>query len=269
MAISEALSEAEQHLKKVGIKTARLDALVLLEYVSRIDRSWLLAHGNRSMSQDTQSKFNIVIKQRAARIPLAYITKNQEFWGLSLKVTPDVLIPRPETEALVEQVLMARFNLATQISVLDVGTGSGAIAIAISKERPKWKVSASDISLAALKIAQSNAKKHEAKINFIKSDLFENVVGSFDIITANLPYVKDNAKLEPELKAEPADALFGGHDGLNYYRHFFDQVSSHLNKHGRIIIEANPEQHQRLVKLAEQSGLKLETDERFALTFSR
>lgn len=262
MKISEALAKAETKLQHAGIKTSRLDSLVLLEWVSKIDRSWLLAHGNHSMSKDTQAKFNKVIRQREQRVPLAYITKSQEFWGLKLKVTPDVLIPRPETEKLVELALESSNE---RVRVLEVGTGSGAIAIALAKERSDWKIMASDVSVAALKVAQSNAKKHDVKIEFIKSDLFADISGSFDVIVANLPYVKTGAKLEPELKKEPGLALFGGADGLDYYRKVFEQVVDHLKTSGIVIIEANPDQQVAIKKLAALHGLGKSTSDHFAL----
>ncbi|MBI4100862.1 peptide chain release factor N(5)-glutamine methyltransferase [Candidatus Microgenomates bacterium] len=265
--IGDVLRDTETQLKQAGIETARLDALVLLEHVTREDRAWLLTHPEYQLNMRSLNLLENLIKKRAKHVPVAYLTGHKEFYGLDFTVTPDVIIPRPETEAIVEFVLSLRKGGAF-MQVLDVGTGSGCIAIAIAKHRPKWPVMATDISLAALNIARRNAKKNEVNIKFIQSDLFAKIRGNFDIVTANLPYVKSRTHLAPEARHEPKTALVDGSDGLDSYRRFFEQVPAHLKPNAHVIIEADPWQHPELKKIAKPAGLTLKRSDRFALVFA-
>lgn len=275
MNINEVMSRAEAKLKTAGIRSARLDSLLLLEKVSGIKREWLLAHPERSVSKETKAKYDDLIKQRAQRVPMQHLTHKQEFWGLEFYVDARVLSPRPESEKIVEFALERQGqSLPTgQVglpSVLDVGTGCGCLAVAMAKERPKWKVSAVDVSEDALKVAKLNVKKHAVEIVLAQSDLLQGGTlkhKKFDVITANLPYLKTKAALTDEAAKEPSVALFGGNDGLSLYRDFFKQVPDHIKPNGMIIIESDPWQQPELIRMAKTAGLELKDRDRFVLSF--
>jgi release factor glutamine methyltransferase len=266
MKIGEEIKYAATLLEKSDIRTARLDALILLEHATGKDRPWLLAHQDESIDESAQKLLSELVQKRSKRIPLPQLTGKQEFWGLEFKITPDVLIPRPESEKIVEFALEFKHE---QADVLDVGTGCGCIAIALAKERPDWKISAGDVSHAALKIAQNNAQKHSVAIDFHLSNLLNEISGKFDVITANLPYVRIGHKsnLTPEATKEPAVALFGGPDGLDLYRQLFKQVPKHSKIGTLIIVEADPWQHAELIRIAKAAGFSLKAQDRFVLAF--
>ncbi len=249
------IAEATKTLKDVGITTAELDALVLAEFASGKDRAHLLAHPDR----DLGSKLEDLVKQRAKRTPIAHLTGKKEFYGLEFIVSADVLSPRPESEKMVEWAIK---YAPKNSSLLDVGTGCGALAIAIQKHRPDLKITATEISDEAIDIAKQNFSKHSVDIELITSDVLDSVKGKFSTVIANLPYLKDDEKLTPEVTKEPGVALFGGPDGLNLYRKFFKQLPDHLEKPGFVFIESDPWQQPDLIKIAHQSaGLaKIEQD---------
>ena len=265
-------------MQAAGIKTARLDSLILLEYVTGKNRAWLLAHPNETVDQKQLTRLEQMLKKRIKRIPLAYVIGHKEFYGLNFKVTKDVLIPRPETEALVELAI----KLAPKKgSLMDVGTGCGALAIAIAKNRPDLKITATDISHAALKMAKHNARlnlksdqvvpKPMAKnhrIIYLQTDLLNNINKKFDLIVANLPYLPKTKYPQPEIIYEPHGALYGGgKDGLDIYRRFLTQVKEYLGPKGMLIIEAEPNQHQELINIAAATKLKFQQAKDFCLIF--
>lgn len=267
MVLNKLLQETQAALSVSGIDTARLDALVLLEFVTGKNRAWLLAHPENQLTLAQQRKFARLIKKRIQRVPLAYLVGEKEFYGLKLHVSSDVLIPRPETESLV--ALALELNIE-QAKVLDVGTGSGAVAIAIAKHRPDWNVIATDISPAALAVARANAKTHKVKVKFTHSDLFNKVKGQFDIITANLPYISTAALgLSPETNYEPSQALFAGPDGLAFYRRMFTQISPYSKPNGLLILEANPSQHKAIIGLAKDQDLAMAGQQGFVIVFQQ
>ena len=254
MTLSDWLTQAEAKLKRVEINSARLDSHVLAGSVLNKDRAWLAAHRGFRLSKHQLGELNGKLKLRLNRQPLAYITGAREFYGLDFKVTPDVLIPRPETENMVEEAA----KIAPEGGqVLEVGTGSGCIAITLKQQRPDLDITASDISANALKIAKTNAGIHRADISFVLSDLFDSVQGRYDVVLANLPYVPDGTRRMAELDFEPALALFGGADGLDYYRQFLPELRAHLTEVGVAIIEAGPSQRRTLKLLAKNAGFKL------------
>lgn len=247
---------------------ARLDAWVLLEEAVLRPRVWLLAHPEHKLTPKQQKVFESLVKKRVQGAPIAYLTGVKEFYGLELKVNKNVLIPRPETEAMVEAALGIQLK---QASVVDVGTGSGAIAIAIAKHRPAWQITATDISPAALRVARQNARLHNVNVEFIKTDLWQSMTlpdKKFDLILANLPYVKDNYELSAEGKQEPVVSLRGGADGLDIYRRFFEQLPPYMAPRAHVIIEADPWQHPELISIAKQTGLKTAHHEQFTLSFT-
>jgi len=224
-----------------GIEEPRLNAEALLARVLEKDRVYLYANYFAPVNQNEREQYRELIKRRAAREPLAYLVGRREFMSLDFKVTPAVLIPRPETELLVESVL----QLAGQdqpVSICDVGTGSGAIAVSLAYYLPQAQVTAVDISAAALEIARYNAEQHDVKVRFLEGDLLAPVPAEdkFDFICANLPYISEEEfpGLDPEvLHYEPRLALWGFGDGLDIYRRLVSQAWQHLHPGGYLLME--------------------------------
>jgi release factor glutamine methyltransferase len=259
--IQAVLNQLTQEFAAAGIETPRLDALVLMEHAINKDRSWLLAHPEYILHSNIPRNIRMLGSRRSAREPLAYIVSHKEFYGLGFLVTPDVLIPRPETESLVEYaVTHAPRQSQGEVSVLELGTGSGCIAVSLAKHRPDLRVTATDVSPAALKIARQNAHRHKVSINFVESNLFAAFANyrmsasGFQVILANLPYVPDAARLEPELDYEPRKALYGGSDGLDSYRTFLVELKDYLFPGGFGLIEASPTQFLALKTIAAQKN---------------
>ena len=237
-------------LKKSGVDSPRTDILVLMEICLKKDRAWILAHSDEKMPAKALSKLSPLLKRRKKREPLAYITGYRDFFGLRLAVSRQSLIPRPETENLVEYAIKVAPRNG---SVLDVGTGSGAIALAIKSLRPDLKVSALDVSKEVLKLAKKNSGQLKLNIKFIHSNMFENVSDRFDVIVANLPYLPEKRDLDPELSYEPAIALLSGPDGLDHYRRMLREAFQVLTIRGRIIIEHEPHQTPQLIEICPPS----------------
>ncbi|MGC8548173.1 MAG: peptide chain release factor N(5)-glutamine methyltransferase [Acidobacteriaceae bacterium] len=236
----EALTLGTQRL--ASLPTARRDAELLLLHTLGRDRAWLLAHPEAEITSTQLAQFERLLARRARHEPIQYITGQQEFFGLTLRVTPGVLIPRPETEHLVETAL-ARIppdRIPDQPTrILDVGTGSGAIAIAIAAHRPHAAVTAVDLSPAALAIARENAAAHHVAIRFIESDLLAALPNeNFDLILSNPPYVPASDELEPQVRDfEPHSALFAGESGLDIYRRLIPQAHHALVSGGWLLME--------------------------------
>lgn len=197
-------------------------------------------HPEKKLTALQQKKFEALAVKRKKGVPNAYLLGYKYFYNLKFKVTPDVLIPRPESEWLVEKVLEL-CNTRPKAKILDVGTGSGAIAVSIAKNS-KATVSALDISSKALSVARTNAKLNKVNVSFIKSDLLKGVKGKFDIIVANLPYVpiSDYKKLREDLKYEPKHALTDSTDEFNLIVEFISQLPNHLNPNGIALLEIDP-----------------------------
>lgn len=251
MTVAEALQRAKRLLRETS--NPELDAELLLEHVSGRSRVWLKAHDETVLETAAEKSYFQLIEKRANRIPLVHLTGKREFYGLELQITPDVLTPRVETEQMVEWAI----KYAPQKSeLIDIGTGSGAIAIAIAKHRPDLSVAATEISAAALAVAKRNAAKHKLNIKFIQSDLWQAVSDRYATVVTNLPYLENEADLMPEVKKEPGVALFGGADGLDLYRRFLRDLPNHLEPAGYLFTESDPWQHQALIKAAARYGLK-------------
>lgn len=224
----------------------RRDAETLLQHVTGQDRAALLAHPERLLTEPEGKRFHMLAARRAAHEPLQYLTEQQEFYGMPLRVTPAVLIPRPETELLVEAVLgwaRARGGAGGDgLRLLDVGTGSGAIVLALAKELPKADLCAVDLSVAALAIAEGNAQQLglSGRVQFLRSDLLAGVPENFDGIVSNPPYVPrgDAGDMQPEVRDhEPHLALFAGEDGLEVYRRLIPQAQGALLPDGLLAME--------------------------------
>ena len=244
MKISDALNETINNLKNAGIESAAIDARVLLAYILKIDKIKLITNNQKLLSSKDISKLQKTVKRRITGEPVAYITGIKEFYSIDFKVTKDVLIPRPETELLVD---MAIFYAKKDASVLDVGTGSGAIAIAFKKHRPDCIVYACDISEKALNVAKENAKKISGcnDIIFCKSNLFQSYKSKkFDLILANPPYVDIEQKqnLQKEVLFEPEKALFSKDHGKEIIKKIISKAEKYLNKDGILILEIGYDQ---------------------------
>jgi release factor glutamine methyltransferase len=265
--IAKARHSAEAKLRTVGIASFHLDTTLFLEKVTGKSRSWLLAHGDDELGEAQIIALNDLANRRSQRIPLVHLTNKLEFYGLDFYIDERVLQPRAETEKIVEYAI----KYAPKNSrLIDVGTGSGAIAIAIKKHRPDVEVWATDVSAEALEVTRLNASNLNVLISTLRSNLWDSVEGRFATIVTNLPYLRNDAELMPEVIKEPAVALFGGQDGLELYRRFLKQLPDHLNPGGYLFTECDPWQHEELIKSATAAGLKLiEPNNYFVLGFQR
>jgi release factor glutamine methyltransferase len=253
----QALAHATQQLAAspdLRADAAR-DATLLLLHALSLSRAQLLANPNRTLTPAEQSAYEALIRRRLTYEPIQYITGEQEFYGVALRVTPAVLIPRPETELLVEAVLSA-VDPTRPLRILDIGTGSGAIAIALATHLPQAAITATDISPAALAVAAANAARHNltARIRFVESDLLSafTPTETFDAIVSNPPYVptSDRATLHPEVRDhEPAAALFAGPDGLDLYRRLIPQARAALVPNGLLALEIGHNQRDPIAAL--------------------
>lgn len=262
MTISEIIAKAASRLVTHKIENSRLDAEVLLGHVLNRDRAWLIAHYPDRISDTETRYYERLIERRAVREPLQYITAEQEFWGLDLLVTPDVLIPRPETELVVENALSCLRN-AKEPVVIDLCTGSGCIAICLACELPGAGIFATDRSVEALTVARTNAQRHgvEKRIRFIEGDLFgplnvADMDGSVSVITANPPYVRsgDLATLQPEVRDfEPEMALVSGPSGTEVAERIIVESPRYLRSGGTLVMEFGMGQAETLRAAAESS----------------
>ena len=237
MNLGEALREAAGALRSHRVDVPELTARVLLAHALERDQSWLAAHSDKPITEDRRQAYTEMIRTRCGGIPTQYIRGFQEFFELAIHVTPDVLIPRPETEHLVEAAI-ARVRPGDR--AVDIGTGSGAIAIAVAKNSPGAIISASDLSSRALRVAAGNATRLESSVRFCQGDLaapFRR--GSFDVVVSNPPYVprKDMGGLQRELRHEPSMALFGGEDGLRIVGRLVHEVPRILRPGGWFLVE--------------------------------
>jgi release factor glutamine methyltransferase len=244
--VGEALREGIRRLEAAGVPSAPLAAELLLLHVLGRDRAWIYAHPEETPAPDQLSAFFSLVASRISGTPTQYLTGKQEFWGLQFEVTPDVLIPRPETEHVIEVVLTrlgeARRNMPLRVA--DIGTGSGCIAVALAKELPAAQICATDISAAALVVARRNAGRHGVvgRITFVESNLLDAVIGpaQFDVITSNPPYIAraEAHTLPMDVRAhEPEVALFAGQDGLALYPSLVKQAGERLVPGGLLVLE--------------------------------
>ena len=238
-------------------ESARLDAEILLGKVIEKDRAFLFANPDFAPDPAQLSRLEELIVQRAAGKPVAHLIGSREFWSLQLTVTPDVLVPRPETELLVEQTLRHIPGKA-DCRIADLGCGSGAIAIALAAERPLAEITATDRSTAALKIAIQNAAAHDqGHIRFIESNWLAGLTDErINILVSNPPYVATNQPelTDPELAHEPPEALFSGSDGLDDIRIIIEQAPAHLADKGWLLLEHGFDQAATIASLMEQAG---------------
>jgi release factor glutamine methyltransferase len=264
--IKELLRVTTDYLEKKEIESPRLSAEILLAHQLNIDRVKLYLNFDQPLLDDEITGYRSLIKRRLSREPIQYITGVQEFWSLDFIVGPQVMVPRPETELLVENTLALcqekRWTKGPCARVLDMGTGCGAIAVAIARELEGVAVWASEVSQEAIDVARRNAQKHgvEKRIQFVLSDLWQELSNqelTFDMIVSNPPYIKSEAMafLSPEVRNyEPLQALDGGEDGMFYIRNIIQEAPKHLNPGGWILLEMDPEQTTKALGLIEVSN---------------
>jgi len=264
MTLTETLNSAAIILSTAGITNARLDAEVLLAHIIRKDRVWLITHRDDVLGDNPQQDFDDAIRRRIRREPLQHIIGSQEFWGLEFKVTPDVLIPRPETEFIIEAALAIVHKRNQQVRIIDLCTGSGCIAVSLAKELTSANVIATDASEKALAVARENARNHGVadRIRYLEGDLFDpleelDIRGQIDFIVSNPPYVRagDMATLQPEVKDyEPLMALIAGPEGTEIAQRIIKHATEYLKKNGALIMEMGLGQAEALINMVEATG---------------
>jgi release factor glutamine methyltransferase len=260
----ERIAAARETLVNAGLPPddAALDANVLARHVLGWDLARLLAHNREPAPSDFADRFQTLIARRARREPVAFITGHREFWGLDFVVTPATLVPRPETERIVEEALRVLPD-GEMATILDVGTGSGCLVVAITHERPLIAAIATDISHDALVVARQNAEVHgvSSRIRFVRTDLAAGVNVQADLIVSNPPYVPDQTAivLPPDVvRYEPASALFGGMDGLSIIRRLFADAPQQLAPGGTFIVEFGYGQDDDVLAIAEREGWRVD-----------
>jgi release factor glutamine methyltransferase len=264
MTLAEAINKAAIKISAAGIDTSGLDAEVLLCHVLNKDRAWMLAHFRERLDGKLCGIFEYAVERRAKREPLQYITGKQEFWGLEFAVSPEVLIPRPETELIVETVLNRMQDKNRPLALVDLCTGSGCIAVALANELPQARIIATDKSAGALAVARGNALRHHVldRIMFYEGDLTDpleslDIDGQVDIIVSNPPYVRssDYPALQPEVRDyEPALALFAGPEGTEIHQRIINEAIRYLKSNGLIIVEMGIGQAETLVNKLKENG---------------
>ena len=237
MTIREVLKRATARLQQAGVPNSDYDAAVMLAHVMDEDALMLRMNSWKEMPEDKLEAYEAIIARREKREPMQYILGSAGFMGLDFHVEPGVLCPRPDTEILCEEALR---RLKPGARVLDIGTGSGAIAVSLAKLGKDVSVTAVDISDTALAVAKDNAERNGAQVRFVRSDCFAALEGeTFDMIVSNPPYINsmEMAELMPEVRREPELALFGGEDGLDFYRRISREAGAYLNEGGCLIFE--------------------------------
>jgi release factor glutamine methyltransferase len=260
--LKDILNTAAERLH--DLPSARRDAELLLMRAAGRDRAWLMTHADAELTAEQISKFEGWVARRVRQEPVQYILGETEFYGLALRVTPDVLSPRPETEHLVEAVL-ARVSHDAVVRICDMGTGSGAIAVALAHALPRAEVTALDISVVALEIAKENAARHGVggRIRFVESDLLSAVRSErFDVVVSNPPYVRDDEVLEMQVREfEPRGALFAGATGLEVYERLIPEAREALVPGGWLLMEIGHGQRDAVANLLRDwDGVEFVTD---------
>ena len=254
MTYRQAIVLGEEELKKADIIDAKNDAWLLMAMACKIDHTYYYMHIDEEMTDEQMKEFEVLIKKRAERVPLQYITGEQEFMGYKFHVNSHVLIPRQDTETLVEEALKV---IEPGMKVLDMCTGSGCIIISILKSISDVRGVGCDISKQALIVAKENAKLNEVNVEFERSDLFENINEKFDVIVSNPPYIRSEVipTLMPEVaQFEPISALDGCEDGLEFYRRIIKESKNYLKEDGRILFEIGNDQGEDVSNMLKYAG---------------
>ena len=267
MQLKDSLTQAIADLTAANVPSPRLNAELLLMFTLSCDRAHLFAHPERELTADEQSRYQAALAERSRGVPAQYITGHQEFWGMDLIVSPAVLIPRPETEHVIETVLeLAAQSPKPKARIVDVGTGSGCIALALAKELPQAEIHATDVSRAALEIARANAARHqlESRIHFHQTDLLGGLGGNFDFVVSNPPYVGDSEADTVQLEVrefEPRTAVFAGTTGTEVIERLIPQTHAALRPGGWLVMEISGTIAEKVEKLLDGWGvLKIKLD---------
>lgn len=258
--IKDWLKTAVAELVAAGIPSAKLDAEIILAHTLRRSRTYLHAHDDEEFSLRDQEIADARLRLRLDRTPIAYIVGHKEFYGRLFQVTPATLIPRPESEVMItllkEYAAQTKLDLhKTTERLVDIGTGSGCLGITAKRELPELDATLIDVSRHALTVAETNAKRLEAKVTILRSNLLSDYPFAANYILANLPYVDTEWERSPETDYEPALALFADDKGLDLIYKLLEQVPSHLVSNGLVFIEADPRQHTAIIKAAKNRGL--------------
>lgn len=274
MNITEWLERAKSELRAIGISTARLDAEIILAHTLRKPRTWLQAHATEQLDGRQLDVANARFDLRLDRVPVAYIIGHKEFYGRTFKVSTATLIPRPESESLIELLASALppeplITRQPPLRLVDVGTGSGNLGITAKLQYPELDVTLIDNSRHALTIAEDNATNLQATVGYLKSNLLEAYPFSADIIMANLPYVDARWPRSPETNHEPPEALFASDGGLALIYELINQTKEKLVLGGKLLLEADPVQHAAIISSAHQQNLVLSKQQDYGLLFDK
>lgn len=267
LTVNQWIRDAAEMLANAGIPSALLDAEIILAHTVRKSRTWLHAHSDDDIDLRELDIANARLQLRLDRTPIAYIIGHKEFYTRLFKVTPSVLVPRPESETMI--VLLKSLPVPDHARLVDIGTGSGCLGITAKLEVPTLDVTLADISRHALIVAEENATNLRAAVNIVRSDLFQSVPGVYDVVLANLPYVDESWERSPETQYEPALALFADHHGLSIIERFLAELPAHLAPRGIALIEADPEQHPAIIAQAISLGLSREQTEGYIVVLRR
>ena len=252
MKLEELIKKSTIKLQKNNIDDYSIKLKIIIEYFFNIPINKIIVYMNKEVSSKENVEFEKILQKVINGIPVQYITNKQEFMGLKFYVDKNVLIPQPDTEILVERVIEYCNNINYSLKILDLCTGSGAIAISLAKYIKNANIYATDISENAIEIANKNAKINKVGINFIKSDMFENIEEKdFDIIVSNPPYIKTSviSTLSNEVKNEPHIALDGGKDGLKFYNIICEKAEKYMNRNGIIFLEIGYDQKENIMNI--------------------
>ena len=264
--LQDALQRAALRLRQAGIENSRFEAGVLLAYILGVSREHVLLHAAQFLADSEEAQFMALVERRCHREPMAYLTGHREFWSLEFAVNPHVLIPRPETEGIIEQLIRIAGDAASEkeLSILDLGTGSGILAVTAAVEFPRARVTATDVSADALSVARGNARHHGVanRMEFLQRDMMGDdgwpQPAGYDFILSNPPYIPtaDLDGLMPDIRDyEPPGALDGGPDGLIFYRNMIPRVLEGLKPGGSLILEVGDGQAGAVADLIEgQTG---------------
>lgn len=261
MKVQEALAWAQRQLKTSKTGTPRLDALVLLEDATGINRAKLLAEPDLVLASSVIGDYKAKVRLRCTAIPLAYVRRKTEFYGREFYIDQRVLEPRPESETLIEEAIKLIRSTEDKVNVVDVGTGSGALIITLKLECPEIVAIATDISQECLDVATINAHQYSTNVRLLKGNLLlpinEGLITNKTLVVANLPYVPDSWQINPSAMSEPSLAIFGGKDGLRLYTEMFSQLGKLKHPPLYVLTEAMPPQQDQLLLLASSNNYKL------------
>ena len=260
------IRDAAEQLAATGITTAKLDAEIILAHTLRKSRTWIHAHDDEALSATQLQILDARLALRLDRTPIAYIIGHKEFYSRMFHVTPSVLIPRPESEAIIELLKTHLPHNAARL--IDIGTGSGCLGITAKLELPKLDVTLSDISRHALTLAERNAAYLNAEITTVKADLLAGINGRYDVVIANLPYVDTTWERSPETNHEPALALFAERHGLALIERLIEQLPAACAPSALVLLEADPEQHPAMITLLTKKGYTHTATDGYILAFT-